>query len=594
MPGLGKSTLANKVYRNTLVASYFNVHTWCTISQKFNKSKVLQVILQQVAGSEGEKESNEGGKVVDLAEKLRKELYDKRYVIVLDDVWDIATVEMLITCFPRVERGNRIILTSRSSKVDQGSCPAELSKVGHQIVEKCQGLPLAAVLIAVAIIRGKKKEKDLWLKIPHNMDSLISANNNLQMTKVMQLSYDYLPYHLKPLLLYFGRFQKNKQTPVSKLMQLWIAEGSVDHYIPSKSSLEEITQSYLDALISSSLVMVDRSVSKSSHPFSVSIKACYVHDVVYDFCSVKAKKEKCSDGSKHLISLKVKNWLDPFSHIRHFGLIKVLQLDLCKISPTIVIEPSESRNSVDLKQAFYHGITAQNNQTVKAETCEPNDFLKWRNITSSFFEEEKDNIIHQPSRILEAECSKLEYLTALSRVDISYSQGTINALGKFPNLQHFDCNIVEPNDPSTHGNWFPKFDVLNKLESLILSYRDFRSKLRLHGFPPRPALFLAIATLPKLEILEFIHSDFLQDKWDASEDIYQSLKTLRLANVFLTEWQVDTETFPKLVELILEHCHELTEIPSAFGDIDTLKSIRVVQPSRHLSLEIQQQKLRKI
>ncbi|WMV47494.1 hypothetical protein MTR67_040879 [Solanum verrucosum] len=53
MPGLGKTTLANKVYNNTLVASHFNVPAWCIISQKYNKSKVLREILQQFTGSEG-------------------------------------------------------------------------------------------------------------------------------------------------------------------------------------------------------------------------------------------------------------------------------------------------------------------------------------------------------------------------------------------------------------------------------------------------------------------------------------------------------------------------------------------------------------
>uniref|UniRef100_K4BS83 Uncharacterized protein n=1 Tax=Solanum lycopersicum TaxID=4081 RepID=K4BS83_SOLLC len=246
MPGFSKITLANKVYKNTLVASHFNVCAWCTISQKFIKSKVLQVILQQVAGSEDNKESNEGDKVVDLAEKL---------------VFG-----------------------------DQGRCSSELSEFGHQIVERCQGLPLAVILIAGVIVRGKKKEKDLWLKIQHNMDSLISANNNLQIMKVMQLSYDHLPHHLKLLLFYFERSQKNKRTPLSKLMQLWMAEEFVDHCIPYKSSLED-NSNYLEALIYSSLVMVDPSVSKSSHRFSVAIKVCYVHDVVHDFCSVIAKKE---------------------------------------------------------------------------------------------------------------------------------------------------------------------------------------------------------------------------------------------------------------------------------------------------------------
>ncbi|KAK6791839.1 hypothetical protein RDI58_010920 [Solanum bulbocastanum] len=92
-----------------------------------------------------------------------------------------------------------------------------------------------------------------------------------------------------------------------------------------------------------------------------------------------------------------------------------------------------------------------------------------------------------------------------------------------------------------------------------------------YGCMVRPALLSTIATFPELEILEIIDSDFLEDEWDTSEDIYQSLKILHLEDVFLTvtECQVDKETFPKLVELILEHCHDLTEIPSAFGDIDT-------------------------
>ncbi|KAH0756932.1 hypothetical protein KY290_020425 [Solanum tuberosum] len=102
MPGVGKTTLANKVYNNTLVASHFKIRAWCTVSQKYNKSKVLREILQQVTAS-GKKESEDDlakkqRRVVeseeDLAENLRGALYDKRYLIVLDDVWDIETGEM--------------------------------------------------------------------------------------------------------------------------------------------------------------------------------------------------------------------------------------------------------------------------------------------------------------------------------------------------------------------------------------------------------------------------------------------------------------------------------------------------------------------
>ncbi|WMV23006.1 hypothetical protein MTR67_016391 [Solanum verrucosum] len=629
----------------------------------------------------------------DLAENLRVALYDKRYLIVLDDVWDIATGEMLIACFPKIERGNRVILTSESSEVGlkvkcrsdllrlqlltpgkswelfekrvfgNGSCPAELSDVGHQIVEKCQGLPLTVVLIAGVIVRGKKKEKDLWLKIQHNLDSFVSANNNLE---IMQLSYDRLPDHLKPLLLYFARSRKSKRTPVSKLMQLWMAEGLVDHDIGSKSSLEEATQSYLDALISSSLIMVDHMLAEKSKPFSVMIKVCYVHDVVHDFCLVKAKKEKflklmnpgarfhtsdflhhrltihtedghlhekcvlfnskkCSAGSKHLISLTVSGYLDDskyISHTRHLRLVRVLQLDSIVLDDSLMEEIGSLfhlrflriHTAQDVKAIPVSWLNLQNLETLLINMPPYSTMVllprilklsKLKHVeidTSCFFrKEDEDNI---QSRILEGENSKL---TTLSRVDISYSEGTNDALKKFPNLQHLECFIRIPEDPPTHGDWFPKFDVLNKLESLFVEYHNpwsdyvYRNEyhfpsslkeLRLFGFPLTPALLSAITALPQLEILAIRNSRFLKCKWDASEDIYQSLKTLTLQEVKLSEWEVDRETFPKLEELKLVYCEEFPEIPCAFAEIETLKSIHLMIVNREVkdsAIEIKKQ-----
>nr|WPV71172.1 Hero-cluster NLR-J [synthetic construct] len=670
MPGVGKTTLANKVYNNTLVASHFKIRAKCTVSQNFNKSKVLREILQQVTGS-GTKECED-----DLAEKLRVALLDKRYLIVLDDVWDIATGEMLIACFPKVERGNRVILTSRSSEVgmkvkcrsdplylqiltpekswdlfvkkvfvDEGSCPAELSDVGHQIVEKCKGLPLSIVLIAGVIVRGKKKKKDLWLQIEHNLDSFISSNNNSQMMNVMQLSYDHLPYHLKPLLLYFARSQKSKRTPVSTLMQLWMAEGLVDH-----DSSVETTQSYLDALISSSLIMVDHIPSESLWWTSVMIRACYVHDVVHDFCSVKAKKEKffklinsgdpfhasdflhgrltihtdngqlhkkcvlfnsnkCLAVSKHVISLKVSGPLDEFRyicHTRHFGLVRVLQLDDIILEESLMEEIGSLfhlrflsiQTAEDVIAIPVSWLNLQNLETLFIGTnystmvLLPRIFslskLKHVKINECSFFEKKEDI---QRRILEAGNSS--NLTTLSGVVISYSEGmSDDALEKFPILQHLDCIIMESQYPPTHDYWFPKLDALNKLESFKARY-EFNGypslnrqpngfhfptslkELRLTGFLLRPDLLSVIAALPELEIMEFSSCDILDDKWDASEDIYQSLKTLILHQVQISEWQVERETFPELENLRLTDCYRLREIPCAFMDVDTLKSIHL-------------------
>ncbi|KAG5615490.1 hypothetical protein H5410_015314, partial [Solanum commersonii] len=153
---------------------------------------------------------------------------------------------------------------------------------------------------------------------------------------------------------------------------------------------------------------------------------------------------------------------------------------------------------------------------------------------SYFFEKDVKNII-------EAENSKLEDLATLSIIPISYSEATSDTLEKFSNLQHFDCIIQEQRDPPTHGDWFPKFHVLNKLESLIARYYKIDvydselippsneyhfptslKELQLYSFPLRPALLSKITALPKLEILEFMISNFIENKWDASEDIYQN------------------------------------------------------------------------
>ncbi|KAG5611301.1 hypothetical protein H5410_022582 [Solanum commersonii] len=286
---------------------------------------------------EAEESFKEIGMVIESLEflrssfgKVRQMLYDTSGAIkdcwmrALDVAYEAEHIKLIVaevTSLQLEDKNGDVPLDAESSDKPIKSTSSFFVEVtvGHEEYE--------AWIIDQLLDEHESKLDVISISQPHHMDSVISANNNLQMIKV------------------------------SKLMQLWIAEGFVDHYIPSKSNLEEITQSYLDALISSSMVMVDRSVSKSSRPFFVAIKVLEVSD-------------------------------------------------LCKLSPAVVVEPPESGNSMDPKQAFHHGTTAQNNQTVKAETC------------------------------------------------------TTDALGKFPNLQHFDCNILVLNDPPTNDNWFPKLFMI--------------------------------------------------------------------------------------------------------------------------------------
>ncbi|XP_049405511.1 putative late blight resistance protein homolog R1A-3 [Solanum stenotomum] len=308
MPGIGKTTLAYRVYNHKSIVDHFDVCAWCTVDQERNEKKLLQKIFNQVIGLKEFSENDIDDKVGD---KLRKQLFAKRYLIVLDDMWDTATLDELTRPFPELRKGSRVILTSRKKEValhgqchsdplylqllrseeswellekrvfGEERCPDELKDVGEKIARKCDGLPLVLDLIGGVISRKEKKEA-LWHEVLNNLSSFIFKDEE-EVVKVIQLSYDHLSDHVKPCLVYLASYPKDRDIRIFELEDLWISQGLVEQ-IEMKSAEEVV-----DELISSSLII----------PFDNSI--CKIHDLVHDFCYIKSRKEKLLhfiDGSK--------------------------------------------------------------------------------------------------------------------------------------------------------------------------------------------------------------------------------------------------------------------------------------------------------
>nr|XP_027075768.1 putative late blight resistance protein homolog R1C-3 [Coffea arabica] len=112
MPGLGKTTLANSVYCHRSVDSHFHIRAWCCVSRVYSKKSLLLQILRNPVFEifDQSLEINED----DLAENLYKLLKGNRYLIILDDVWDIKAWKLLERSLPDDSNGSRILLTSRS------------------------------------------------------------------------------------------------------------------------------------------------------------------------------------------------------------------------------------------------------------------------------------------------------------------------------------------------------------------------------------------------------------------------------------------------------------------------------------------------
>ncbi|XP_019194878.1 PREDICTED: putative late blight resistance protein homolog R1A-10 [Ipomoea nil] len=220
MGGLGKTTLAKKVYEEKNVANHFDKRAWCIVSQEYDCKNLLNKIYNDVCGDKTE--------IDNVAEELRKSLMGRRYLIVLDDIWSEEAWEELNRVFPSCDNGSRIVLTSRQESVVSDAkhicrlpfftideslkllhvklfkgkgCPEGLENVGRKISKKCGGLPLTIGLIAGVLEKVEKCEQ-MWHEFLLTLNSHVAFGDGIQSNDAIELSYKYLSDHLKPCLLY--------------------------------------------------------------------------------------------------------------------------------------------------------------------------------------------------------------------------------------------------------------------------------------------------------------------------------------------------------------------------------------------------------
>ncbi|XP_027164258.1 putative late blight resistance protein homolog R1B-16 [Coffea eugenioides] len=309
MAGLGKTTLAKKVYNDSSVICNFHIRLWCTVSQEFNmKSLLIQILCPDAKHSRVDDEFQNLDEHA-LLEMLRKKLMKNRYLVVFDDVWDIGAWHELGIAFPNDKNGSRIIFTSQSSNVasqvqyggephylrplsekesfellqkkvfGKEDCPQALHGLGMEIAKKCRGLPLALVVVA-GVLATIEHDICVWEEFAESLTSTMVSGTD-QCKKSLELSYEHLPYHLKACLLYFAAFREDEKIGAKNLMRLWIAEGFVEKVEGKRS--EDTAEEHLMDLIGRNLVMASESRSIGG------VKTCYIHDLIFEFCKTEAK-----------------------------------------------------------------------------------------------------------------------------------------------------------------------------------------------------------------------------------------------------------------------------------------------------------------
>ena len=123
MDGLGKTTLARKVYHHKDVRSHFEAFAWVSISQQWQLKDVLQRILTILLP---DRSWTSTGNMIEhqLLKQLYKVQREKKCLVVLDDIWSLDAWKSLSPAFPMGNKRSKIILTTRNKNVaafvDQG------------------------------------------------------------------------------------------------------------------------------------------------------------------------------------------------------------------------------------------------------------------------------------------------------------------------------------------------------------------------------------------------------------------------------------------------------------------------------------------
>ncbi|KAH6763649.1 hypothetical protein C2S51_014898 [Perilla frutescens var. frutescens] len=309
MAGIGKTTLATNAFQHSHTVHYFDVCLWATISQQYSVEKILSELLSCLRKSTRIT-------VEELGEELYKSIYGQRYLIVLDDMWSVQAWDEIKFFFPDTNNGSRIVVTSRYSHVahllessdlkmgflDEDNswdlfcqkafveqvCPPELEEIGKKIVAKCNGLPLAIVVVG-GYLRNSSKTLEHWEKVANHMNSILSSAENERCLNILYLSYSNLPVHLKPCFLFMGVFPEDGEIHVSDILRLWIAEGFIQPQRCECGSLEDIAMAYLLSLIERNLILVIRRRDDAK------ISVCQIHDLVRELCIKIAKEEEFFD-----------------------------------------------------------------------------------------------------------------------------------------------------------------------------------------------------------------------------------------------------------------------------------------------------------
>ncbi|KAK4485097.1 hypothetical protein RD792_007706 [Penstemon davidsonii] len=588
--GLGKTTLAQLVFNDKRVADHFEIKLWICVSDEFDIITLIKAILEFASGNGSASNSLH---LDTLRRRLSELLNQKRYLLVLDDVWNEDQEEwsLLKSYLACGSSGASIVVTTRlKSVVDiMSTFPAHhlaglseedcwdlmkqrafgheeeehpnLEAIGKHIVKKCAGVPLAAKALG-GLLRFKRNEKE-WIHVKESEIWNLSPTNSL-ILPALRLSYNHLPLRLRQCFAFCSVFPKDNWIYKEELIHMWMAHG----YISSTGTMEveDVGNEIWNELVLRGLFQ-DVSTDFMG-------EVCFkMHDLVHDLAqSIMENKVICTQVEINKRSV-------PNTKIRQVNLI-----NHCVAFPTRILP------NLDLTSALmsYSRLRFLNASCSKIDDL-PSEVgklkhLRCLNLSDNKFRSLPNAICSLWNlKILNLNyCHKLvslpkdmRYMRNLRHLLLEYC-GSLSemppSIGELDSLQTLSLFIVG----HEKDNQLKELEFLNLGGKLIIKHLEKEKNL----VDAKKAILAKKQNLRDLKLLWKVDNaskpgEDLDDKVIEALQPHPNLEKLQVRGFKGNNFPLwmGNSTLENIVEIIIERCPNCLRFPQGFGELPRLKML---------------------
>ncbi|GLT31097.1 hypothetical protein SLA2020_058590 [Shorea laevis] len=454
--GVGKTTIMKHINNELLSVTNFDRVIWVTVSYPLNVIKLQENIARAVDDRsrlpEGEDEVRRATTLISIMEGVG------RYVLILDDVWEVFSLIEVGILEPTIQNGSKIVITSRSIDVCQKmgceivkveplsfqeSFNLFSDKVGRHvlqvpnlegilklIVEECGGLPLAIVVIAESM-KGEDDVhvwKNAFIELREGVKSV--AGSDQKIFKKLRFSYDRLNNsEIQSCFLYCSLFPEDYPFSREELIEGWIDEGLIDGLVKRKATYDR-GHTFLNMLVKNCLL------EKAAHWHGDAVK---MHDVLRDMAIKSIGPEF---GYMVKAGMKLTEVPDKRGWINDLKKVSLMENNISKIPhglspkcPTLsTLILSNNHNLSEIPESFFEGMLE----------------LKVLDLSETGIEALPNSIssLEKLSSMRLRRCYSLKYLpslaklTALKKLDLNHSRIKVVPQGmeKLISLEYLDVS----------------------------------------------------------------------------------------------------------------------------------------------------------